>query len=53
MGWGISYGQNDAKTELYVAYHSTMAGQSVWANMSYKSNMNIEEMRQAPKVAMA
>ena len=30
-----------------------MGGRSVWANMSYKSNLNIEEMRQSPQLAMS
>ena len=55
MGWGISVGEENPKTETYVAMFSFQMAvrRNDWANMSLLSDMSMDQVREDPLAAQA
>jgi hypothetical protein len=50
VGWAVGYGENDSKSESYLALwtYQQAVNQNDWVNMSLSSPNTLDEVRQDP-----
>jgi hypothetical protein len=55
VGWGISFGAQNTKTESYLGLWSYQQDiqKNGWGNLNFKSEMSLEEVRKDPMKAQA